>query len=202
MNYLDFQLLLYVPQERYEACRAFYEQVFAVQPFYGWDEGPEDRGVKYDLAGAKLVLLTQEDPFPTYGAVHFQLEGAKMLDLFCGSGQMGIEALSRGAEVCVFVDKDRRSIEVTKQNLVSAGLFQKARVTQTDFQSYLTGCKDSFDIAFLDPPYSCGILQQALPLLDEMLAVQSAEVDTVSGATLTAEGLIGAVENALGKAAG
>ena len=39
MNYLDFQLLLYVPQERYEACRAFYEQVFAVQPFYGWDEG-------------------------------------------------------------------------------------------------------------------------------------------------------------------
>ncbi len=65
MNYLDFQLLLYVPQERYEACRAFYEQVFAVQPFYGWDEGPEDRGVKYDLAGAKLVLLTQEDPFPT-----------------------------------------------------------------------------------------------------------------------------------------
>ena len=82
MNYLDFQLLLYVPQERYEACRAFYEQVFAVQPFYGWDEGPEDRGVKYDLAGAKLVLLTQEDPFPTYGAVHFQLEVPSLEDIF------------------------------------------------------------------------------------------------------------------------
>ena len=59
------------------------------------------------------------------------------------------------------------------------------------------------DIAVLDAsgedkPY----YKQALPLLDEMLAVQSAEVDTVSGATLTAEGLIGAVENALGKAAG
>ena len=66
MNYLDFQLLLYVPQEHYEACRAFYEQVFAVQPFYGWDEGPEDRGVKYDLAGAKLVLLTQEDPISSW----------------------------------------------------------------------------------------------------------------------------------------
>ena len=82
MNYLDFQLLLYVPQERYEACRAFYEQVFAVQPFYGWDKGPEDRGVKYDLAGAKLVLLTQEDPFPTYGAVHFQLEVPSLEDIF------------------------------------------------------------------------------------------------------------------------
>ena len=71
-----------LPQERYEACRAFYEQVFAVQPFYGWDEGPEDRGVKYDLAGAKLVLLTQEDPFPTYGAVHFQLEVPSLEDIF------------------------------------------------------------------------------------------------------------------------
>lgn len=58
MSYLDFQLLLYVPSEQYEPCRTFYEQVFATQPFYGWDEGPEDRGVKYDLAGTKLVLLT------------------------------------------------------------------------------------------------------------------------------------------------
>ena len=69
MSYLDFQLLLYVPSEQYEPCRTFYEQVFATQPFYGWDEGPEDRGVKYDLAGTKLVLLTQENPFPTSGAV-------------------------------------------------------------------------------------------------------------------------------------
>ena len=45
MSYLDFQLLLYVPSEQYEPCRTFYEQVFATQPFYGWDEGPEDRGV-------------------------------------------------------------------------------------------------------------------------------------------------------------
>ena len=42
MSYLDFQLLLYVPSEQYEPCRTFYEQVFATQPFYGWDEGPED----------------------------------------------------------------------------------------------------------------------------------------------------------------
>ena len=70
MSYLDFQLLLYVSSEQYEPCRTFYEQVFATQPFYGWDEGPEDRGVKYDLAGTKLVLLTQENPFPTSGAGH------------------------------------------------------------------------------------------------------------------------------------
>ena len=82
MSYLDFQLLLYVPSEQYEPCRTFYEQVFATQPFYGWDEGPEDRGVKYDLAGTKLVLLTQENPFPTYGAVHFQLQVPTLEDIY------------------------------------------------------------------------------------------------------------------------
>ena len=81
MSYLDFQLLLYVPSEQYEPCRTFYEQVFATQPFYGWDEGPEDRGVKYDLAGTKLVLLTQENPFPTSGAVHFQLQVPMLIDV-------------------------------------------------------------------------------------------------------------------------
>lgn len=60
----------------------FYEQVFATQPFYGWDEGPEDRGVKYDLASTKLVLLTQENPFPTSGAVHFQLQVPTLEDIY------------------------------------------------------------------------------------------------------------------------
>ena len=82
MSYLDFQLLLYVSSEQYEPCRTFYEQVFATQPFYGWDEGPEDRGVKYDLAGTKLVLLTQENPFPTSGAVHFQLQVPTLEDIY------------------------------------------------------------------------------------------------------------------------
>lgn len=82
MAYLDFQLLLYVPAEHYEACRTFYERVFSVQPFYGWDEGIEDRGVKYSLAGTKLVLLTQENPFPFYGTVHFQLQVPALEDIY------------------------------------------------------------------------------------------------------------------------
>lgn len=82
MSYLDFQLLLYVPSEQYEPCRTFYEQVFETQPFYGWDEGPGGRGVKYDLAGTKLVLLTQENPFPTSGAVHFQLQVPTLEDIY------------------------------------------------------------------------------------------------------------------------
>lgn len=100
-----------------------------------------------------------------FSAIQFEIEGARMLDLFCGSGQMGIEGLSRGASVCTFVDNDRRSIEVTKKNLINVGLFSSARVIQSDFLSFLSGGKEQYDIAFLDPPYSQGMLQQALPLL-------------------------------------
>lgn len=82
MSYLDFQLLLYVPAEHFAACCAFYEQLFAIEPFYGWDDGPEDCGVKYDLAGAKLVILTQENPFPVYGAVHFQVQVASLEEIY------------------------------------------------------------------------------------------------------------------------
>ena len=76
--------------EQYEPCRTFYEQVFATQPFYGWDEGPEDRGVKYDLAGTKLVLLTQENPFPTSGAVHFQLQVPTLEDIYPRAQAAGV----------------------------------------------------------------------------------------------------------------
>lgn len=72
----DFQLLLYVPQELYAPCVSFYQDALGLNPFYGWDEGPEDRGVKYRVAGAVLVLLTQENPFPEYGPNHFQIEVA------------------------------------------------------------------------------------------------------------------------------
>ncbi len=74
MAYRDFQLLLYVPANKYHACIQFYEEAFLVKPFYSWDEGEHDRGQKYDVAGTKLVILTQENPFPEYGPAHFQIE--------------------------------------------------------------------------------------------------------------------------------
>lgn len=101
-----------------------------------------------------------------FSSIQFEIEGARVLDLFCGSGQMGIEALSREAGFCVFVDSASESIGVTKQNLLSTNLIEKSKVIQMDFQSFLQSTKDSFDIAFLDPPYSQGILQKALPLLE------------------------------------
>lgn len=73
-EYRDFQLLLYVEETKYDSCIEFYEKALGLQPFYGWNEGVQDRGVKYRIGGGVLVLLTQENPFPEYGPIHFQIE--------------------------------------------------------------------------------------------------------------------------------
>lgn len=123
--------------------------------------------------GRKLETVEGLDVRPTtvkvkeavFSSINFELEGAMVLDLFCGSGQMGIEALSRNARFCVFVDNSKSSQEVTKRNLTKTGLFNAARVVAMDYKTFLQTTKDSFDIAFLDPPYSKGYIQEALPLL-------------------------------------
>ena len=98
-------------------------------------------------------------------------EQAVVLDLFAGSGQLGIEALSRGAESCVFVDNSRASLNLVKKNLEITGLSVNAKVVQSDFSSFAAMCRDTFDIVFLDPPYAAGILCDAikavLPLMSD-----------------------------------
>ena len=86
--------------------------------------------------GRKLVTLEGDDVRPTtdrvkeslFNIIQFDIEGASVLDLFAGSGQLGIEALSRGAKHCTFVDSSNRSIEVVKQNLKTVGFEKRASV--------------------------------------------------------------------------
>lgn len=97
-----------------------------------------------------------------FSILHFELAGAAVLDLFAGSGQLGIEALSRGAKSCVFVDHSRAAQEVIRRNLAAAKLTPLGRVAAMDASSFLAGCRDRFDIALLDPPYDGGQLETAL----------------------------------------
>ena len=121
--------------------------------------------------GKKLVTLEGEQVRPTtdrvkeslFNILQFQLEGRKFLDLFAGSGQMGIEALSRGAKQAVFVDLRRESAEIIKRNLSATGLEANARVLNMDSIAFLKQKAEPFDLAFLDPPYGTGLLQKALP---------------------------------------
>lgn len=100
-----------------------------------------------------------------FSVVQFDIDGSAVLDLFSGSGQMGVEALSRGAKSCVFVDSSRDSIGITKENVSAAGFRNQATVVTADSASYLRMCRNTFDLAFLDPPYGKGLLEQTLPLL-------------------------------------
>lgn len=105
-----------------------------------------------------------------FSSVQFMLEQARVLDLFAGSGQLGIEALSRGAEKCVFIDESRDACEVVRRNLKAAGFFKNAVVAQTAAQSYLAACKEQFDLVLLDPPYHHDTVQAVLPLIERVTA--------------------------------
>ena len=105
-----------------------------------------------------------------FNIIQNYVEGAVFLDLFAGSGQMGIEALSRGAASAVFVDSSRDSIEVVRENLNTTQLAQSAQVIQMDSLAFLAGQCGPFDIALLDPPYGAGLVQRALPMAARRMA--------------------------------
>ncbi len=104
-----------------------------------------------------------------FSAIQFDIINAKVLDLFSGSGQMGIEALSRGAAYAVFTDISKKSAAITKENLVSTGLEKNARVIITDGTEFVKTTSDTFDIAILDPPYRHGLIEKVLPYLSKIM---------------------------------
>jgi 16S rRNA (guanine(966)-N(2))-methyltransferase RsmD len=92
-----------------------------------------------------------------------------VLDLFAGSGQLGIEALSRGARHCTFVESNKQAYKVVENNLSHCKLEANAKLVQSDASSFLMR-KDNFDIAFLDPPYHKGLIEKNLPQLITMMS--------------------------------
>lgn len=127
--------------------------------------------------GMRLKTLEGNDVRPTaekikeamFSIVQFDLEDAVVLDLFAGSGQLGIEALSRGASKAYFVDSSPASIGVVKENLKHTKMEDNAVVCNMPNSAFLRTTPVKFDIAFLDPPYGTGLLQQALPLVAEKM---------------------------------
>ncbi len=120
--------------------------------------------------GRKLRTLEGDSVRPTtdkvkesiFNIIQFDVEGARVLDMFAGCGQLGIEALSRGADFAVFTDISRQSISVVEENLMHTDLRNLAKTVVTDSLSYLDRTAETFDIAFLDPPYRAGIMEDAI----------------------------------------
>lgn len=122
------------------------------------------------LAGADVTRPTAESVKEAlFSMIQFQIEGKRALDLFAGSGQLGIEALSRGASFCTFVEADKNAVAVVKRNIEKCGFSASSAVVHSDSLSYVRRCAE-FDLAFLDPPYGRGMLQAVLPQLERFAA--------------------------------
>lgn len=102
-----------------------------------------------------------------FNILQFDLEGRSFLDLFAGSGQIGLEALSRGADHAVFVDSAKASCAIVQDNIQLAKFEAQAKVVNAGFEAFLMRNTESFDIAFLDPPYKTGLLQEALAAMPQ-----------------------------------
>ena len=112
------------------------------------------------LEGGDIVRPTTDKVKEAmFSIVHFELENAVVLDAFAGSGQLGIEALSRGARSAVFVDESRAAVQLVRANLALCRL--QGDVVQGESLGYLRTC-GKFDLIFLDPPYDTGLLDKAL----------------------------------------
>ena len=100
-----------------------------------------------------------------FSALMPYLSDAVVLDLFSGSGSLGIEALSRGASKCDFVDSARRSVQATNDNLKATRLLDFANVHFSDWKSFLSNSRTEYDLVFLDPPYTKGIEDEVMSVL-------------------------------------
>ena len=108
-----------------------------------------------------------------FSIIQFEIPGATVLDLFGGTGQLGIEALSRGAKRAVFVDAGEPACRLIRENLKRTKLEAAATVIRSDYLDYLKRCRETFQIIFLDPPYAEVFLENALKRITEIDILQS-----------------------------
>ena len=108
-----------------------------------------------------------------FSILQFNIPNAKVLDLFAGTGQLGIEALSRGAKHAIFVDQREDACKLVRENILKTKFQNCSQVIRSDYMAYLKNCKEKFDIILLDPPYAEDFLENSLKMITEIDILQS-----------------------------
>ena len=127
--------------------------------------------------GKKIETLEGEATRPTserikeavFSSIQFDIDDRRVLDLFAGSGQLGLESLSRGAASATFIDSSREAIDIVKKNAKATGFFDVCRYNVSDWRNYIRKAsgRDKYDLVFIDPPYSMECCADALKRLVE-----------------------------------
>lgn len=125
--------------------------------------------------GTRLNTLSGEETRPTaervkeamFSAIQFNIEGRRVLDLFGGSGQLALEALSRGADSAVAVDSNRKAADIIRANSIKTNMLDRCKTVCADWRDYLKTAsgKEAFSLVFLDPPYKDGFLDEVIKRL-------------------------------------
>ena len=115
-----------------------------------------------DLPGLETRPTTDKVKESIFNIIQFDIEGRKVLDLFGGSGQLSMEALSRGADSAVIVELNPAAVKVIRENVKLCEFEDCARVVQSDARAFLAGCREKFQLVFLDPPYAGPLMDMAL----------------------------------------
>lgn len=123
--------------------------------------------------GMKTRPTTDRVKEALFSIIHFDIPGAKVLDLFGGTGQLGIEALSRGAASATFVDQADAACKLIKENLRRTKFENVGKVVRSDYLEYLSRCREQYDIILLDPPYAEVFLENALKRITEIDILRS-----------------------------
>ena len=123
--------------------------------------------------GMKTRPTTDRVKEAMFSIIQFEIPGGKVLDLFGGTGQLGIEALSRGAESAVFVDAGEDACKLIRENLRRTKLESQAKVIRADYLQFLSSNKEKFDIILLDPPYAEVFLENSLNRISEIDILQT-----------------------------
>ena len=123
------------------------------------------RGVKLlSLEGVETRPTAERAKEAVFSMLQFEIEDRSVLDLFSGSGQLGLEAVSRGAAKAVLVDRSRDAVEIIKKNCLKTKLAPYCEVLCADYAEFLRSCKGKrkFNLVFLDPPYGLGLVPEAI----------------------------------------
>lgn len=142
--------------------------------------------------GKKLFSLEGESTRPTserikaamFSSIQFDIEHRRVLDLFAGTGQLGLEAMSRGAASVTFVDSEREAMDIVKRNATATGFFSQCRYSVADWRNFIRKAsgKDKYDLVFIDPPYAMQCCAEAARrLADAELIIPGAILVLESG---------------------